>query len=132
MKEDHEDGKHKDSPKDNCGMCNSAEEEEKKRKEEEEKKGRTKKRKKKKIERTISRINNLKPLIDNDIKSKIYDDSQIPYIIEKVESRVHEVISSGEAEHIVNESRGWFERNCLPENQIKIIYSFLEDFEIFK
>lgn len=37
MKDEHEEGKHKESPKDNCGMCNSAEEEEKKKKEAEEK-----------------------------------------------------------------------------------------------
>jgi hypothetical protein len=71
-------------------------------------------------------------LIDDDIKSKINDDSQIPYIIEKVETKINDVITSGESEYIVNQARGWYERNCLPENQIKIMTSFLEDFEIFK
>lgn len=71
-------------------------------------------------------------LIDSDIKSKINDDSQIPYIIDKVESKINDFISSGELEYVVNEARGWYERNCLPDNQIKIIYSFLEDLEILK
>jgi hypothetical protein len=71
-------------------------------------------------------------LIDDDIKSKINDDSQIPYVIDKVENKINDVVNSGLGEHIVNESRNWYERNCLPENQVKIIHSFLEDFEIFK
>lgn len=71
-------------------------------------------------------------LIDDDIKSKISDDTQIPYIIEKLESGINELVSSGQYEYIINEARDWYDRNCLPENQIKIISSFLEDFEIFK
>lgn len=71
-------------------------------------------------------------LIDDDIKSKINDDSQIPYILEKIESKIQDVISNGQHEYIINEARGWYERNCLRDNQIKIMYSFLEDLEIFK
>jgi hypothetical protein len=71
-------------------------------------------------------------LIDDDIKSKINDDSQTSYVIEKLEHGIHEIVTSGQYEHIINEARGWYERNCLPENQIKIMTSFLEDFEIFK
>lgn len=71
-------------------------------------------------------------LIDDDIRSKISDDSNIPYIIEKLESGINEVVTSGQYEYIINEARAWYDRNCLPENQIKIISSFLEGFEIFK
>jgi hypothetical protein len=71
-------------------------------------------------------------LIDDDIKSKISDDSQTPYIIEKLETGINEIVTSGQYEYIINEARGWYDRNCLPENQIKIMTSFLEDFEIFK
>ncbi len=71
-------------------------------------------------------------LIDNDIKSKIGDPSNLDYIIEKVESKIVETVESGLSEHIINESFGWYERNCLPENQIKLIYSFLDELELFK
>jgi hypothetical protein len=71
-------------------------------------------------------------LIDDDIKSKIFDDSNKSYIIEKVENKINELVTSGQHRYIIDEARGWYERNCLPDNQIKIIYSFLEDFEIFK
>lgn len=71
-------------------------------------------------------------LIDDDIKSKINDDTQINYIIEKLEDGLNNIIDSGQYEYIINEARGWYERNTLPDNQIKILYSFLEDFEIFK
>jgi hypothetical protein len=71
-------------------------------------------------------------LIDEDIKSKIMDGSQTNYIIQKLENGIDEIVSSGKYEYIINESKGWYERNCQPENQIKIMTSFLEDFEIFK
>lgn len=71
-------------------------------------------------------------LIDDDIKSKITDDSQTSYIIEKLENGINEIVTSGQYDYIINEARGWYDRNCLPENQIKIMYSFLEEFEIFK
>jgi hypothetical protein len=71
-------------------------------------------------------------LIDNDIKSKINDDSQIPYIVEKLEHGINEIFTNGQYEYIINEAKGWYERNCLLDNQINILYSFLEDFEIFK
>lgn len=71
-------------------------------------------------------------LIDDDIKLKINNDLEIPYIIEKIESKINEVVSSGQYDFIVNESRNWYERNCLPENQINIIYSFLKELELLK
>jgi len=71
-------------------------------------------------------------LIDDDIKSKIHSPDQIKYIIEKVENKINEVVTSGLDKFIINESMSWYERNCTPENQLEIIYSFLEDLEIFK
>ncbi len=71
-------------------------------------------------------------LLDNDIKSKIYDSSQSNYIIQKLESSINEIVTSGQYDYIINEAKGWYDRNCRPENQIKIISSFLDDFEIFK
>jgi hypothetical protein len=71
-------------------------------------------------------------LIDDDIKSKISDDTQISYVIEKLENGINEIVTSGQYDYIINEARGWYDRNCLPENQIKIMHSFLEEFEIFK
>jgi hypothetical protein len=71
-------------------------------------------------------------IIDDEIKLKINNDSEMPYIIEKIESKIHEIVSNGQYEFIVSESRGWYERNCLPNNQINILYSFLEDLELLK
>jgi len=70
--------------------------------------------------------------IDDDIKSKINSDTEITYIINKLEKRITDLINKPKTEQIIDESRQWFERNCLPENQIKIIYSFLENYQIFK
>ena len=66
-------------------------------------------------------------LIDDDIKSKINDGNNVDYILQKVESKIQEVINTKQNEYIVNEARGWFERNCLPESQINILFSFLEN-----
>jgi hypothetical protein len=71
-------------------------------------------------------------LIDDDIKSKIYLDNHISYIVEKVENKINEIVTSGFDKFIINESRLWYERNCIPDNQMEIIYSFFEDLEIFK
>jgi hypothetical protein len=71
-------------------------------------------------------------LIDDDIKSKINDDSQIKYVIDKLENELSELTQNGKYEYIINEARSWYDRNCLVDNQIKILTSFLEDFEIFK
>jgi len=70
-------------------------------------------------------------IIDDDIKSKIHNISEKNYILEKIETKLNEALTSGQYEYIINEAFGWYERNCLLENQIKIMYSFLNDFEIF-
>lgn len=40
--------------------------------------------------------------------------------------------SQGTLKNIIEESINWFNSNCLPENQFKIINSFLHNFEILK
>lgn len=34
--------------------------------------------------------------------------------------------------NMIESCRGWFDRNCVPEKQINILYSFLKDFTIFE
>jgi len=72
-------------------------------------------------------------LIDDDIKSKIYDPNQTEYIINKLENSLFEIFSDKERiNYILNNSRSWYEKNCLPESQMKIMFSFLEDLTIFE
>jgi hypothetical protein len=72
-------------------------------------------------------------IIDDDIKSKINNPLEENYIINKIENNIHDVLSDKEKiKYIINNSRGWYERNCLPDNQINILFSFLENFTIFE
>lgn len=72
-------------------------------------------------------------LIDDDIKSKISNHVFETYIIDKLETKVSEIISDNEKiQYIINNSRKWYEKNCLPENQINLLLSFLENFSIFE
>lgn len=70
--------------------------------------------------------------IDFDIQSKIFNKDYEGYIVNKLKDKF-ELILDNQTKYneIVTESRGWFERNCLPENQTDIIFSFLNNFEIF-
>jgi hypothetical protein len=72
-------------------------------------------------------------LIDDDIKSKISNPLHESYIIDKLENNLLEIFSDKEKiKFIINNSRNWYEKNCLPENQINIMFSFFENFTIFE
>lgn len=71
-----------------------------------------------------------KILIDSDIQSKIYEESQFEYIKEKIKNKIIEIDNSGECEYILNESEKWFNNNCLPEKQIDLLKQFIKQSEI--
>ena len=51
-------------------------------------------------------------------------------INEKVEE-LEQFFNTENYSNMLNESNNWFNNNVLPENQFKIIYSFLQEFTIF-
>lgn len=72
-------------------------------------------------------------LFDENIKSVIRDPQKKEEALDLVEKKFLEIKNNEELiKNITEEARLWFERNCLPENQIKIILSFLDNLEIFK
>lgn len=71
-----------------------------------------------------------KVVIDADIQSKIYDQTQFDYIKEKVKNKIIDIDNSGETEYILNESEKWFNNNCLPDKQISLLKQFIKESEI--
>jgi hypothetical protein len=71
-------------------------------------------------------------LIDEDIKSKINNNEHDNYILDKINLKIENILSSKDVPTILAESRSWYEKNCFPENQLKIMYSFLDNFNIFE
>ena len=71
-------------------------------------------------------------IIDDDIKNAIYDKNNNKYVIDKIESNIKYVFNNFDIDKVVKNAREWYEINTLPDNQIKIMYSFLDDFKIFK
>ena len=70
--------------------------------------------------------------IDSDIQTKINNHNYEEYIINKLEEKMELIFQNeNHFKNMISESRGWFERNCLPENQVNILFSFLNNFEIF-
>ena len=68
-------------------------------------------------------------LLDDDIRSKIYIESEYGYINEKITNKINDIINNDYSD-IINNSRKWYENNCLPINQIKTLEYFLKDCKI--
>jgi hypothetical protein len=68
-------------------------------------------------------------LLDDDIRSKIYIESEYDYINEKITNKINDIINNDYSD-IINNSRKWYENNCLPINQIKTLEYFLKDCKI--
>ena len=66
-------------------------------------------------------------LLDDDIRSKLYDESEHKYIMEKINDKINYINSNDDYIDITNNARKWFESNCLPLNQINKLESFLFD-----
>jgi hypothetical protein len=70
--------------------------------------------------------------IDDSFYIEILNQTENAHILlqQKME-QLHEFLSTGNYTYMINEANTWFTQNILPENQYKIISSFLEDFTIF-
>jgi hypothetical protein len=71
-------------------------------------------------------------IIDSDIKNRIHNDDEKNYILEKIESKIQDLLDTDQVNYILHEGRQWYNRNCLKPKQFEIMDSFLENFEIFK
>lgn len=71
-------------------------------------------------------------IIDDEIKNLIYNKNKKQYIIDKIEYNIENVFNNFDIEGVVKNARGWYERNTLPENQLNIFISFMENFKIFE
>ena len=71
-------------------------------------------------------------IIDNEIKHSVVSNSNPKEIIELIESKVENILNNHDIESVIKNSRDWFERNTLPENQLKTFIGFMENFKIFE
>lgn len=71
-------------------------------------------------------------IIDEDIKSSIYDNEKKKYVIDKIENNIENVFKNYDVESVIKNSRAWYERNALPNNQLNTFIGFMEDFKIFE
>jgi hypothetical protein len=72
-----------------------------------------------------------KKIIDYHAFGSIGKEEILKDISDKVEE-VLEFASTSKYRDMITESSEWYERNCTPENQFKILHSFLKDFSIFE
>jgi len=66
-------------------------------------------------------------LIDDDIKSMIYQPNQHNIVNDKLTEKIETIIMNNEYKDIINNSKLWFSKNCEPNNQIKLLFSFLQE-----
>lgn len=71
-------------------------------------------------------------LINNELLIDIFNQPEkaILTLNEKLD-QLEQFLNTENYSRMLNEANNWFADNVLPENQFKIIYSFLEDFTIF-
>jgi hypothetical protein len=72
-----------------------------------------------------------KEYITNDLVDRILKKDDVSSIIDNTVNEIIEFSTTKEYDEMISISKKWFEDNCLPENQFKIISSFLDDFNIF-
>lgn len=69
--------------------------------------------------------------INDDLVNKILDKENIDSIINDKVGELLEFSTTKQYNNMIEESKKWFIKNCLPENQFKTIVSFFDDFSIF-
>lgn len=69
--------------------------------------------------------------INDDLVNKILDKENIDSIINDKVGELLEFSTTKQYDDMIEESKKWFIKNCLPENQFKTIVSFFDDFNIF-
>jgi hypothetical protein len=72
-----------------------------------------------------------KEYITNNLVDKILRKEDVTPIINDMVNEIIDFSTTKEYDEMIDVSKKWFEDNCLPENQFKIISSFLDDFNIF-
>lgn len=71
-------------------------------------------------------------LFDNYIVENLYNLELEYVVLDKINEKVQNVLEDEKLiKEMTHNSRGWYERNCLPDSQLNIMFSFLEDFTIF-
>jgi hypothetical protein len=71
-------------------------------------------------------------ILDDNLKNEIYNLNNKKYVIDKIESNIENIFNNFDIDYVTSKAKEWYEKNTLPNNQIKIMYSFLNNFEIFK
>ena len=69
--------------------------------------------------------------INDDLVNKILEKENIDSIINDKVGELLEFSTTKQYDDMIDESKKWFIKNCLPENQFKTIVSFFDDFNIF-
>lgn len=72
-----------------------------------------------------------KEFISNQLVDKILTRGDVTSTINEAVDEIIEFSNTKEYDEMISVSKKWFEDNCLPQNQYKIISSFLDDFNIF-
>lgn len=72
-----------------------------------------------------------KEFISNQLVDKILTRGNVTSTINEAVDEIIEFSNTKEYDEMISVSKKWFEDNCLPQNQYKIISSFLDDFNIF-
>ena len=70
-------------------------------------------------------------LDDNLTNQIIFKHGDPNKVINELVEHLIDFSTTNEYRNIIDESKNWFIKNCLPENQYKILLSFFEDFDIF-
>jgi hypothetical protein len=89
------------------------------------------------------KIQNLfyEPLIEGEHYFNIFDDYAYSVIfnddnllLDHIENKIEQILSLGDSklDNVISNARSWFERNCLLDNQLKLMYSFLEELSILE
>lgn len=68
--------------------------------------------------------------VNEDLISSIIKGYNVESVIKENIEKIIDFSSTSEYGLIINNAREWFEKNCLPDNQFKILYSFLDELEI--
>lgn len=70
--------------------------------------------------------------VDDNFLKEIFNNSlNANNILKDKIDQLENFVNTNDYSNMLNEANKWFIENTLPENQFKIIYSFLEDFTIF-
>lgn len=62
-----------------------------------------------------------------DMSKILYDESCHGELIKIIDEKVNEALKPEKFNFIINNARSWYEKYCLPENQLNLMYSFLND-----